>query len=475
MFFINKNNITDFQNRCLVALFLDYHNEIEFDEYVEKNHIKGFVKGKDNPNTLQDIYIFNVPPFNPQKEDRGIVYKYRGRRTDRNFEYIGISGEFIEQYVLFYNNPYDYICRYFKENNWAERYNTLLVSDKPEKMIEDSDIKRFYKYKSDPTNIEPGTYLAYKKGSSTVPSRVNHFMDEIGGTLPFTKPEWLNDPFDCDCEIPFFEVFPSVISAAIKGTKYSAGAVTPIDESRLKMWWDFFDVKDKEHIIEVFKNLVSNEPIGENSEAIEIIKELYAECKKGRMLTDEKAKAILVRFCSIRDRLYNLKNEFRILSLAQTETDILMWAYYANSGQGVCLCHKPGSIHRGIENSTDVATYKADFCIYGEIDYADEKPIFQPSSSNSIDGILEFIVECVFTKSEIWKHEDEYRYVLMGSRVKDSKAICIQSDLERRIMGVKYDEVDFYKDLDNLGGWPDGNVNVDYLVKHPTKYELIKK
>ena len=177
----------------------------------------------------------------------------------------------------------------------------------------------------------------------------------------------------------------------------------------------------------------------------------------------------------MRNRLVNLKNEFRILSLAHSEKDILMWGYYGNSGQGVCLRHKQNDIRNGIIKSKDAKKYHADFCIYGEMNYTAEKPKFNPTSGVGVDGILEYIIECVFTKYNIWEHEKEYRYVLMGRDVKDSGAICIKSNLEHRFMGVKYNDVQLYKEMDRTNTWPDRNKDVDYLVKHSTKYELITK
>ena len=63
----------------------------------------------------------------------------------------------------------------------------------------------------------------------------------------------------------------------------------------------------------------------------------------------------------------------------------------------------------------------------------------------------------------------------MGRDVKNSGAICIQSNLEHRFMGVKHADVKLYKKMDNSQAWPDRNKNVTYLEKHLTKYELKRK
>jgi len=109
MFFIIKNNIVEFQNRCVIALFLDIHEKVRFEQYIEKNHFLGRLNGSD---IVEDIYLFNVPPIIEGKEDKGTVYKYRGRKTVRNFTYIGIEDEFIEKYVeKYYRSVYRRVYR----------------------------------------------------------------------------------------------------------------------------------------------------------------------------------------------------------------------------------------------------------------------------------------------------------------------------------------------------------------------------
>ena len=53
MFFLHKNDIEDFQNRCVMAIFLDTHPEVELYEYIDKNHINGMFF-----NEIHNIYIY---------------------------------------------------------------------------------------------------------------------------------------------------------------------------------------------------------------------------------------------------------------------------------------------------------------------------------------------------------------------------------------------------------------------------------
>lgn len=475
MFFIEKNNIVEFQNRCSIALFLDYHEDIYFEEYVEKNHFRGRQK---NENLIQDIYMFNVPEITA-KEDKGIVYKYRGRHTQRNFRYIDFNDDYIKEYIKFNNNPYDYICRFFVERNWENKYNTLLVSDLDRINGEKDDSEsKLVKYKSNPTSLEEDDYKYFYEEKSDVPDRLRFFLEALEGKLAFTKPKWLNDPFDCDCEIPIIELFPHMLRGAMLSTKYHEAATTAIDAKKLQKWWNDLNEEEKSRITELFDDLSTknneHKSDTQTDEARKIIDELYKK-NQDKWLSNRKLDLIIEQYCSMRRRLLDLKNEFRILSLAHKENDILMWGYYGNSGKGLCLRHNQKDIRMGIIESPDAKMFHADFCIYGRMDYKRNKPKFNPTTGSGIDGILEYIIKCVFTKYEIWRHEDEYRYVLMGKDVKDSDAICIQSNLEHRFMGVKYEDVDLYKIMDATNSWPDNNQNVDYLKKHATNYKLVKR
>jgi len=41
--FLDKNDIEDFQNRCVVVIFLDNHPKIRFETYEGKNHFRGTI------------------------------------------------------------------------------------------------------------------------------------------------------------------------------------------------------------------------------------------------------------------------------------------------------------------------------------------------------------------------------------------------------------------------------------------------
>ncbi len=508
MFFIHKDKIGEFQDRCVIALFLDYHRDVIFVEYLGPFHFRGIFDHLE-----QDIYIFNVPKRNNLEMDKGVVFKYRGRNSGRAFTYVRISEKFVEEYVQFKENPYHYLCKNFGEKQWERTYPLLIKSDdvwgivkeydkiesgkesrysepNPEenRVIERSEEKNYFKYKPDPVNCNQALYDKYVKDPTLDEVKdLGYFLSALEGTLAFTKPEWLNDPFDSDCLIPIKSHFPSLLKSAISGTKYrGAGSVEELGEGKIESWWNDIPDEDKQRIIDAFeraadriadKNIedldvqLSIIPDYLTGTIVDALRGLFAETRKG--ISDKQMLTIVFVFAKIRYNMINIKNEFRILSLAKSPFKILMWGYYCNSGKGICLEHKMESIHNAIETSADVAKYKATICIYGNIKYSEDRPKYDPVVGKRIDNMLEYIVKCVFTKFMDWSHEDEFRYVLMGGDVVDSKAICVGSDLEKCYFGVKKDEVELYKILDKNGAWPAHN-RVQ-IKKHHSEYRFVEK
>lgn len=76
-----------------------------------------------------DIYLFNVPDTVAKDGDQGVVFKYRGRHSKRNFTFISIPDGFIEIYREFISNPYQFISDNFSNYGWDSKYPELLHSD----------------------------------------------------------------------------------------------------------------------------------------------------------------------------------------------------------------------------------------------------------------------------------------------------------------------------------------------------------
>jgi hypothetical protein len=89
-------------------------------------------------------------------------------------------------------------------------------------------------------------------------------------------------------------------------------------------------------------------------------------------------------------------SQFGIVSLAQCNSDILMWSHYAENHTGVCL-----------EFATDVEPFiKAQ-----KVRYKVERPRFRPLNRDRSD----LIERVLLYKAKFWEYEHEWRYVRIGT------------------------------------------------------------
>ena len=420
MFFIRKENISDFQDRCVIAVFLDCYPELHFMEYLGKKHFLGFTT-----NDKEHIYLFNAPE---KKLAKGTIYCSRRNKSNDKYDYVVFKDGFIDEYRKFVDNPFKYIMDHFYENEWQEKYKGLFVSVPPN----ENDIGTLYKYKSNPDESDK---LA-----------VQRFLNFINGQLTFVNPSTCNDPFECECEIPMHDALPIIIFKATQKTKYSASAVKPISISKIsEVVEDYYKKHDDKVVItrDFFKELVSL---------------LY-----GNSIKTTKEETIIDNCVNMSMQICNLKKSFRILCLARKYDDILMWGYYGNSGKGVCCGHKLDEINKSVQK------FDKKICVYGNISYPEtnERPKFQAKTHDIEDDILNFIIKCTFTKYFNWHHENEYRYVLIGDDF-DSDYVTIDSKSDCIYLGCKNSEVGIYKTID-MKPCP------HKLVMDSQEYKLIQK
>jgi hypothetical protein len=501
MFFIERNNIEDFQNRFVIAMFLDACNGVvKFKKYIGKFHFIGEITPASDmelslnthygtgkiPSGDQDIYLFDVPDIVNGVEDTGVVFKYRGRWSKRNFAFFTMPDEFIKAYKEYSNNPYVYISDKFGPSGWENKYPNLLVSDQKciEKILTHYNYNDgFYKYKPDP-DFDDALYSQFRTDpNSASTSKYRFFVEALKGTLAFTKPEKLNDPFDCDCEIPENRALPKLFSMAKDKTLYFKNSISSMPDMNIDNWWDSLDSKDQDHIIDLLNKYTEEKDTAKQKELlpdIEIaLKDLYYNAKEKKPLNREQLELFLAKLFEIKKNLKNMKNDFRILSLTNIPTDILMWGYYADSSKGICLNHKVDDLYRGIEKSSDVSTSGASICIYGHIDYETKKPLYNDASQKwYFSDVMSFVVKCVFTKFKNWEHENEIRYVLMGGNVRDKEVICINSKTNKCYLGVYSDQTRLYDALESdeimsSCGLDRSKGNLIQLEKHKTDYIIV--
>lgn len=410
MFFIEKNDVQDFQYRCVIALFLDFHREIRFEEYLKSNQFRGIINEQS-----EDIFLFNTP--NKKNVKSGVIYRYiaKGEKEVSGFKYSKLNSNFIIEYRKFTNNSYEYIKQNFKEKNWVSKYTKLFVSNPPKT----GDL---YKYKSNPSKDKDSLKI---------------FGDFLNGKLTFVNPMEMNDPFDCDCEIAKDKSLSILLHKAITKTKYgefsanSKVTLTKIVQEIDKLNLECDDLKYLSD--ESIKMILSNIYVIVNPK-----------------IDDKAMDMILENYKSMINQLKDLKSEFRILCMAHDPKDILMWGYYGNSGKGICCKHSKTNIENAITKRG------GNICIYGDITYPKEnkKPKYTSKTTDMIDNVFEYIVKCTFTKFHRWDHESEFRYVLLGEEF-GAEFITVDSEVDDYYLGCENEKVEEYKSIE----W----------IKEPTK------
>ena len=101
------------------------------------------------------------------------------------------------------------------------------------------------------------------------------------------------------------------------------------------------------------------------------------------------------------------KNCFKALCLTPEYDDILMWSYYANNHKGYCLGYNLKDI------LIELNKQFTGLCIIGNVAYKPRRPTYAKTKSLSFFNELMFVIECTFTKFENWKHEKEYRILML--------------------------------------------------------------
>ncbi len=126
--------------------------------------------------------------------------------------------------------------------------------------------------------------------------------------------------------------------------------------------------------------------------------------------------ALIDRFradTSHHSRWAEMKREYRVLCFAETETNILLWSHYASSHKGIVLAFEPCTLPlsdlaaaRKVSYSKDVPfpVTLQDMLLY----LTSQAP--KPKSDDAF-------VKSVFTKSEDWSYEKEWRILRKASEI----------------------------------------------------------
>ena len=154
---------------------------------------------------------------------------------------------------------------------------------------------------------------------------------------------------------------------------------------------------------------------------------------------------------------------FRILCVAPSPKEILMWSYYGSDHKGYCLEYKEQDILNIIMNLEIDG-----LCIMGEVDYNNNRPK-QKSKLNSISITeLNFYVQAAFTKFIEWNHEKEYRYVILSDSFSEEydKYLVYDIPIKTVFNGCRGTGAIITNSVGNT-------IQPHKVSKHNNKYELI--
>lgn len=420
VFFLNKEQAADFQNRCVIAIFLDTHPNVKFNNYIKRNTFLGTID-----ESKMIIYLFAAP----SNEEKGCVFRSRNRKVSNPIhEYRLFSKQFMDEYAEYRSDVYKYIMEHFF-TRWSQYFEKkLFVSEEPK-------IEKIFKYKKSVVEEESGKMDRYYKA----------FLD---GALVFSNPKRFNDPFDCDSELPDLNSKINLLWNAFNCLKYSGKGSTSTKK------------KDIEKILKEVK-IVNNE----NDNIKDIICRIIDEGKKddqdeSKPTKQETIDAILEAYRRMEDQVHNLKERFRVFCTTNKPDDILMWGYYCEGGDGVCCKYDYQEIINSISNERSNC-----ICVYGTVDYKDEKPQYEYVTTDLADNIFEYVIRCVFTKFTGWRHENEFRYVLMENNFgKDH--VCVNSSIQKYYLGCTISSVLTERYLDSK------SASIRKLKKSGDKYKI---
>lgn len=422
VFFLHKDRAIEFQNRCVIAIFLDTHPEVKFVDYLEANKFLGII---DNSESV--IYLFDTPR---KRSKSGYVFRSRNRAVSKPMhKYVLFSKRFLDEYVEYRSNVYEYIMEHFF-SCWRKYFGALFISEYPVS-------GKSFKYKKYVEEID-------NEGNKKLGQYFKGFLD---GSLVFSNPVTFNDPFDCDCELPDLGSKICLLWNAFNSIKYSGHGSTSVKKEDIEKILKDTDIV-KDNIREVISSIVDE---GKKDDRADISKSMKPET----------IDVIMEAYERMLYQVINLKERFRVFCTADKPNDILMWGYYCDGGNGVCCKYDRDKIVNAIFSER-----RECICVYGNVEYQNNKPQYEYTTGDLADNVFEYVMRCVFTKFSGWRHENEFRYVLM-EREFGKDHISVNSQVQEYYLGCKMNSRLTESHLNSKG------VPVKKLEKSPDRYKLI--
>lgn len=412
MIFVEKSKIGEFEKKCVIALFMDSY-KYSLVQYYDNYHFSA----KDGNGNIHNIYLFNAPD---DKEEFCKVFQLRvNSKSTESIEYILLNSNFTYEFKDFAKNSFLFVKQHFWNKMWETKYPDLFDNAIP---VPPKEYSSIYKYKMNPDDCDKKLGCGIAKEElgkfdnnllcGTIKDKRQWFQDFIDGTVIFTNPKMFNDPYDCDCDIPYTESFAKLIYRALEKKISNESIVKAMEE----MKWNKKDESEAnpEYIKEIMRR------------ASEIAVE---KDKKRPLLAEDKLDEAIKRLFDYETRLQSIKEDVRVLCVSPHNNDILMWGYYGNCGQGLCCGYDYTKLLWDLS-----AAENNSICIYGTVHYDVEKPQYNPKTESKFDGLWEYVIDCMFTKYEKWHHEDEYRFVLLKEEF-SSPVLLFKSEIESYYLG----------------------------------------
>jgi len=173
----------------------------------------------------------------------------------------------------------------------------------------------------------------------------------------------------------------------------------------------------------------------------------------------------------------DMRDKFRVLCLTHQYDNILMWSYYSQSHKGYCFQFSYNDL---IDKIKKIKV--SGLCIYGGVNYNKKRPP-QKSKVNYFSFTdLKFYINATFTKYLEWRHEKEYRFVIISQNFikendesevkkadieeKNGKFVTIKADIKKIYEGCLGDGKSIYNSQNVI-------LNTVRLSKDDVKYKLI--
>lgn len=154
----------------------------------------------------------------------------------------------------------------------------------------------------------------------------------------------------------------------------------------------------------------------------------------------------------------NFIETLRIFCLAKSKKNILMWSHYAQKHEGICIgiqTHKEkeilGMYLKTKENQSNnkACSNVNTFCKVVKVKYSDTNIVIPPV--NIFTTAPEDLKNFIYSKSKLWKYENEYRIPLYDNNVTEENLTYLDpEDIRKIYFGLKTPEEVIKKTIKEL-------------------------